>query len=57
VFNYEGKNISNAPNADLLSINSIRKVKGSFEISLARWRGTSYDCGIDNYKSKVADVY
>jgi hypothetical protein len=50
------EDISNAPYADLLSVNSMRKGKGSFEISLGRWRGTSHGCGIDNYKPKAADV-
>ncbi|OEL21131.1 putative helicase MAGATAMA 3 [Dichanthelium oligosanthes] len=51
------EDISNAPYAELLSVNSMRKgKKGSFEISLGRWRGTSHGCGIDNYKPKSADV-
>ena len=50
------EDISNAPYADLLAVNSMRKGKGSFEISLGRWRGTSHGCGIDNYKPKAADV-
>ncbi|RLN40758.1 uncharacterized protein C2845_PM01G20040 [Panicum miliaceum] len=50
------EDISNAPYADLLSVNSMRKGKGSFEINLGRWRGTSHGCGIDNYKPKAADV-
>ena len=50
------EDISNAPYADLLAVNSMRKGKGSFEISLGRWRGTSHGCGIDNYKPKAEDV-
>lgn len=50
------EDISNAPYADLLSVNSMRKGKGSYEVSLGRWRGTPHGCGIDNYKPKAADV-
>ncbi|CAN6288922.1 unnamed protein product [Urochloa humidicola] len=50
------EDISAAPYAELLSVNSMRKGKGSYEISLGRWRGTPHGCGIDNYKPKSADV-
>ncbi|KAG0550415.1 hypothetical protein BDA96_01G336200 [Sorghum bicolor] len=50
------EDISNAPYAELLSVNSMRKGKGSYELSLGRWRGTTHGCGIDNYKPKSADV-
>lgn len=50
------EDISNAPYAELRSVNSMRKGKGSFEISLGRWRGTAHGCGIDTYKPKAADV-
>ncbi|KAJ1296437.1 hypothetical protein BS78_01G300600 [Paspalum vaginatum] len=50
------EDISNAPYADLLSVHSMRKGKGSYELSLGRWRGTPHGCGIDNYKPKAADM-
>ncbi|CAL4940369.1 unnamed protein product [Urochloa decumbens] len=50
------EDICTAPYAELLSVNSMRKGKGSYEISLGRWRGTPHGCGIDNYKPKSADV-
>lgn len=50
------EDISNAPYAELRSVSSMRKGKGSFEISLGRWRGTAHGSGIDTYKPKAADV-
>ncbi|KAL6642769.1 hypothetical protein ACP70R_020950 [Stipagrostis hirtigluma subsp. patula] len=50
------EDISRAPYARVLSVNSMRKGKGSYEIKLDRWRGMSPGCGFDNYKPKAADV-
>ncbi|KAL6906468.1 hypothetical protein ACP4OV_004069 [Aristida adscensionis] len=50
------EDISSAPYARVLSVNSMRKGKGSYEIKLDRWRGTNPGCGSDNFKPKAADV-
>ncbi|CAN6312083.1 unnamed protein product [Urochloa humidicola] len=50
------EDISSAPYAELHFVNSMRKGKGSYEISFGRWRGTPHGCGSDNYKPKAADV-
>ncbi|KAF0928532.1 hypothetical protein E2562_005982 [Oryza meyeriana var. granulata] len=50
------EDISRVPYASVLSVNAMRKGKGSYEIKLDKWRGVSHGCGIEGYKPKAADV-
>lgn len=50
------EDISKAPYASVLSVNAMRKGKGSYEIKLDKWRGVSHGCAIEGYKPKAADL-